>query len=107
MDRLRVNTKVADPRFVQYWLMGWYFCKSSPYYINQTTGLQNIDLTMMLAKEKIYYPTLLKQLNIIKYLDKKCGEIVFDSDKDNWSQYTSVFYDNIRGRKQLIFMIEA
>ena len=75
MDRLRVNTKFADPRFVQYWLMGWYFCKSSPYYINQTTGLQNIDLTMMLAKEKIYYPTLLKQLNIIKYLDKKCGEI--------------------------------
>ena len=36
----------------------------------------------------------------------KYGEILFDSDKDNWSKETSVFDDKIKGKKRLLFMIE-
>lgn len=36
----------------------------------------------------------------------KCGEVVFDSDKDNWAMETSIFVDKIVGKKQLIFLIE-
>ena len=36
----------------------------------------------------------------------RCGEIIFDSDKDNWKQNESVFDDKVKGRKQLLFIIE-
>ena len=52
-----------------------YECKGSPYYINQTTGIQNINLSLMLAKEKAYYPDLVLQEKIIEFLDAKCAEI--------------------------------
>ena len=36
----------------------------------------------------------------------KCGEIVFDSTKDNWEKETSIFDDCIINKKQLIIIIE-
>ena len=36
----------------------------------------------------------------------KYGNILFDSEIDNWERYTSVFNDRIVGKKQLIFLIE-
>lgn len=75
MDRLRINEKIVVSEYVEYWLRGWYFCKSSPFYINQTTGLQNIDLSLMLTAEKICFPTLGCQKNIINFLDKECKKI--------------------------------
>ena len=36
----------------------------------------------------------------------KCTDIVFDSNVDNWSAYTSVLNDRIIGKKQLVFLIE-
>ena len=75
MDRLRFNVTVILPEFAEYWLRMWYSCRCSPYYINQTTGIQNINLTMMLAKERMFFPDLSGQHDIINYLDVKCSEI--------------------------------
>ena len=36
----------------------------------------------------------------------KCGDIVFDSNVDNWSKRISVFNERIIGKKQLTFLIE-
>ena len=36
----------------------------------------------------------------------KCGEIIFDSEKDNWSLNESVFDHKILGKKQITFIIE-
>ena len=36
----------------------------------------------------------------------RCGEVVFDSDEDNWKQDRSVFNDRIIGRNHLVFLIE-
>ena len=35
-----------------------------------------------------------------------CGEIIFHSEIDNWSQNISIFNDKINGKKQLVFLIE-
>ena len=33
----------------------------------------------------------------------KCGEVLFDSNKDDWAENTSVFNDRIVGKKHLVF----
>lgn len=75
MERLRFNVNVVIPEYVEYWLRAWYTCRCSPFYINQTTGIQNINLTLMLAKERIYYPSIVNQENITAFLDARCTEI--------------------------------
>ena len=45
-----------------------------------------------------------KQLE--EWTSLKCGNIVFDSNIDDWSENTSVFNEKIIGRKQLTILIE-
>lgn len=75
MDRIRVNTSVVMPQYLQYWFRAFYSCKMSPYYINQTTGIQNINLSRLLTKERVFYPSLKDQKAIVSFLDIKCSEI--------------------------------
>ena len=63
------------PQYLQYWFRAFYSCKMSPYYINQTTGIQNINLSRLLTKEKVFYPSLKDQKAIVSFLDIKCSEI--------------------------------
>ena len=41
-----------------------------------------------------------------KWTNKKCGEVIFDSNKDNWNQNTSVFNEKIQNRSNLAFIVE-
>ena len=75
MDRLRFNNEIVNPYFIEYWLRAWYYCGASPYYINQTIGIQNINLSLMLAKQIIFYPPLAEQGRIAEFLDEKCAEV--------------------------------
>ena len=43
---------------------------------------------------------------IEEWTELECGEILFDSEKDNWNKNTSVFNQKIYGQKQLVFLIE-
>ena len=52
---------------------------------------------------KLYYNEL-KQLE--EWTNKKCGDILFDSEKNDWSYCSSDFNEKIIGKKQLIFLIE-
>lgn len=81
MDRLRFDSSKVNPVFAEYWFRAWYSCKGSPYYINQTTGIQNINLTLMMSKEKMFFPLLSEQHRIADYLDTKCARI--DSIRKN------------------------
>ena len=62
------------------------------------------------SKFKIFYYkynlTKEEKLQIEKWTNKKIGEIIFDSNKDNWSKYTSVFGDKIFEKEQFILLIE-
>ena len=46
------------------------------------------------------------QKQLEEWTSLKCNEIVFDSEIDNWKEYTSVFNERIIGKKQLVFLIE-
>ena len=74
MDRLRVKQSIS-PKFIQYLLVSFYQNGITYQYIKQTTGIQNLDLTNLLAKESIVLPILDEQQRIAEYLDKKCGVI--------------------------------
>lgn len=101
MERLRFNPSTILSEYVEYWLRTWYSCRCSPFYINQTTGIQNLNLTLMLAKERIFYPNIHEQSRIVSYLDTKCSEIdalVADIQKqiDTLEEYKrSLIFDTI------------
>lgn len=75
MERLRFNPNIIIPHFGEYWFRAMYSCKVSPVYIKQTTGIQNLDVGTMLAVERIYYPSLPEQRQIVHFLDRKCAAI--------------------------------
>ena len=39
-----------------------------------------------------------------QWTNKKCSEVLFDSDKDDWNQNTSVFNDKIENKNNLLFV---
>ena len=47
-----------------------------------------------------------EQKQLEEWTSLKCTDIVFDSDVDNWSPYTTVLNERIIGKKQLVFLIE-
>lgn len=75
MDKLSVKKDIIVPKFLTYWFSSFYQSRINTLYIKQTIGIQNLDLTSMLAKEKVFYPSVNEQKNIAYYLDKKCSEI--------------------------------
>ena len=74
MDRLRCSDFVTS-QWMQYLLVVFYKNNYSRNYIKQTTGIQNIDLTSMLANEKVPIPSLLEQNRITSFLDNQCSHI--------------------------------
>ena len=74
MDRLRVH-KNNFPKFIEYVLVAFYQQGITKQYIKQTTGIQNLDLTSVLADEQIVLPQQQKQKAIADYLDNKCNKI--------------------------------
>ena len=65
----------------------------------------------ILQKKYIYdkkYGLYLHQINKLeKWTGLKCGNLVFDSTVDNWSQNTSVFNKRIIGKSKLVFIVES
>ena len=75
MDRLRVNKNFITPKFFEYCWMSMYFLGTTTHYIKQTTGIQNLDITVLLSRELIPLPPFAEQNEIADYLDKKCSQI--------------------------------
>ena len=107
MERLRFKSDEINSKFVEYWLRTWYFCRCSPFYINQTIGIQNIDLTLMLAKEQIFFPLLQDQYKIADFLDQKCAEIdqtISEKQQqlETVAEYKkSLIYEYVTGKKEV------
>ncbi len=75
IERLRVNFNIVNPMFLQYLFVTFYKNKYILNYIKQTTGIQNLDITSMLANERVVLPPLEEQEKIANYLDKKVSDI--------------------------------
>ena len=53
------------------------------------------------------YDLWLEEIEVLKRWTKlKCGEVIFDSNEDDWSVETSVFDSRILNRSKLVFIIE-
>ncbi|MBR5487797.1 MAG: restriction endonuclease subunit S, partial [Phascolarctobacterium sp.] len=74
MDRLRCSDFI-HPRYMLYILTAFYQNGFVWNYIKQTTGIQNLDITSMLFKEKVMFPDIEVQNEIVSYLDSKCSKI--------------------------------
>lgn len=74
-DKLTVDIQYALPYFIAYYWRAMYFNRVTLSYIKQTTGIQNLDLSLLLNKEKIAIPCLKDQQAIVTFLDTKCAEI--------------------------------
>ncbi|WP_339365972.1 restriction endonuclease subunit S, partial [Vallitalea maricola] len=74
IDRLRIYKDISSD-YIQYLLVSFYYNGITKKYVKQTTGIQNLDLTTMLLKEKIPLPIIKEQYSISNYLDTKCTKI--------------------------------
>ncbi len=74
MDRIRCSELVSS-EWLQYVFITFYKNDFSRNYIKQTTGIQNLDLTSLLASERIPVPTIKEQQHITDYLDYECARI--------------------------------
>lgn len=74
MDCLRCTDFIL-PLYFQYILVTFYKNGYTQNYIKQTTGIQNLDLTSMLANEFIPIPSLGEQELIVRYLNTECSRI--------------------------------
>ena len=74
MDRLRCSDFIL-PQYLQYVFVTFYKNRYPQNYIKQTTGIQNLDLSSMLADEFVPVPNLNEQKLIVCYLESKCSKI--------------------------------
>ena len=74
MDRLRCSDFIF-PQYLQYVFVTFYKNRYTQNYIKQTTGIQNLDLSSMLADEFVPVPNLNEQKLIVCYLESKCSKI--------------------------------
>ena len=47
-----------------------------------------------------------EMVQLEQWTNKKCGEIIFDSNQHDWNQNTSVFNDKIENKYNLLFVVE-
>ena len=60
-------------------------------------------------RNKLIIPYYFKEKEyeqISEWTGLKYGNVLFDSDIDDWSEKTSIFLERILGKKRLLFMIE-
>lgn len=74
MDRIRVTADVC-PIYFSYILNCFYLNRYTLNYIKQTIGIQNLDITSMLACEYAPFQSISEQQKIAEFLDEKCGAI--------------------------------
>ena len=63
------------------------------------------ELIMTIRKEK-YMMNKKEMKQIEEWTNKKCGEVLFNSNVDDWNVNTSTFQDKVRNKENLIFLIE-
>ena len=66
---------------------------------------QTSSVSSLIEKEQ-YNLTSKEKKQIEEWCELKCGEIIFDSDVENWPTNSSILNDKIIGKKQLVFIIE-
>lgn len=75
IERLRVDKKQILPMFAQFCFFAFYGIGGSNLYLNQTTGIQNLNITGMMNDLRLPTPDLSTQIKIVDILDRKRNQI--------------------------------
>lgn len=75
IERLRVDKKQILPMFAQFCFFAFYGIGGSNLYFNQTTGIQNLNITGMMNDLRLPTPDLSTQIKIVDILDRKRKQI--------------------------------
>lgn len=100
LEKLSLN-EFIKPKWMLYVLNTFYNLRYIKNFINQTTGIQNLDLNKLLNQMAIPVPILEEQQIIIDFLDFKCSKIdslvdKIQSEIDVLQQYRkSVIYEAV------------
>ena len=74
MEKLSVKDNVRSPFLV--FLLSFMYSKGAIWpYVKFTTGIQNLDISSLLANEKVPNPPLHEQEKIVNYLESKTSKI--------------------------------
>lgn len=75
LERLTVDSLKCIPEFFAYWWTAGYQSASFVPFFNQTTGIQNLNTTKLLASNVIALPESEEQYAIVELLDEECAKI--------------------------------
>ena len=75
IERLRVDENQIIPMFAQFCFFAFYGIGGSNLYFNQTTGIQNLDITGMMNDLRLPTANLSTQIKIVEIFDKKRKQI--------------------------------
>ena len=75
LERLTVDSLKCIPEFFAYWWTAGYQSASFVPFFNQTTGIQNLNTTKLLAANVIALPESEEQYAIVELLDEECAKI--------------------------------
>ena len=95
MEKLSVRY-FANSYYINYVMSAFYHSRAIWPYIKATTGIQNLDITNLLANEIIFIPSLSEQLSIVNYICSKTLQI--DNDIYKCNKMISLLQE----RKQII-----
>lgn len=108
MDRIRVDTKKVLPKFFVYFWRALYFRTVTTAYIKQTTGIQNLNIPLLIEKEYIPLPSLETQKEIVIYLDSLCHKIdkIIDEKQklipDLETYKRSIIFETVTGKRKVV-----
>ena len=71
---------------------------------------KNVELEKLLINKKLIPLRQIMNFDEIETVEKwttrKCGDIIFDSDKNDWAENSPVFGTRVLGKQHLLFVIE-
>jgi type I restriction enzyme S subunit len=108
MERIVVNRDIVYPEYFEYFWRAMYYRAVTTAYIKQTTGIQNLNLSMLLEKEYILLPDLKEQENIIRYLDDlnmKIESIINKKEimlQEMETYKKSLIYEVVTGKRKVV-----
>lgn len=106
VERIRIKPMYCV-MYVEYALVAFYKQGLSTFYFQQTTGIQNLNITKMFRMESIPCPSLHEQQAIADYLDKKCAKIdgiihAKQQQLEELEQYKkAIIFEYVTGKKQV------
>ena len=108
MNRLKIDNSMVSSEFFCFYWRALYLKTVTTVYIKQTIGIQNLDLSSLLEKERIVFPILSIQKQIVDYLkslDSRIEAVIKEKQElikklNIYKQ--SLIYEVVTGKRKVV-----